>query len=412
MANIEVGDDRGDLINTGGILSLIASRTASSRSELLGASGLSRVTVTQRLTALIASGLVQETARTVPSGGRPSRVLAINPMAGSVLVANIGETHIHCAAMDLSPKIIAQSTIPFAVTDEVGLTLQRIADEFDQLMQKAGSTFLVGVSLSLPTPVDFKRGRVVGPSVLPGWDDFDIIGALTGRYNAPVYVENDVNLMTIYEHRHNFPDVDDMLFIKAGTGIGSGLIAGGRIFRGAQGAAGDIGHIQLLSEDAHLCRCGKLGCIEARAGGWAIARDLSARGFHAENARDVIDYVEKQRPEAIMFLRAAGRTIGEVAADVVSIINPSLIVVGGTLARAGDLLLSGVRELVYQRCLPLATRDLRILLADTQKDSALFGAAHLVIDDVLSMPCVETTLSRFARFSRYRDHLANGAEHI
>ena len=400
MANIDVDDDRGDLANTGGILSLIASRAASSRSELLEASGLSRVTVTQRLAALIAIGLVQETARTVPSGGRPSRVLAINSMAGSVLVANIGETHIHCAAMDLSPAIIAQTTIPFAIADGVELTLQRIEKEFDQLLLKTSVNFLVGISLSLPTPVDFKRGRVVGPSVLPGWDDFDIIGTLTERYNAPVYVENDVNLMTIYEHRQNFPDVDDMLFIKAGTGIGSGMIAGGCIFRGAQGAAGDIGHIQLLSEDAHLCRCGKLGCIEARASGWAIARDLSVRGFRAENARDVIDHVEKQRPEAIMLLRAAGRTIGEVASDVVSIINPSLIVVGGTLARGGELLLSGVRELVYQRCLPLATRDLKIVLADPQKDSALFGAAHLVLDNVLSLANVESTLARFGRRPR------------
>lgn len=389
--------ERGALANAGEILSLIASGAAISRSALLAASGLSRVTVTQRLNALLGVGLVEETLRTLPSGGRPTRVLGINETAGFMLVADIGETHIHLAAMNLAPDILAQSTIPFSIAEGPATTLRRMKQEFDMLAAKARPShgFLLGVSLSMPTPVDFKRGRVVGPSVLFGWDDFDIVDFLRGQYDAPVYVENDVNLMTIYEHRHNFSHVDDLIFIKAGTGIGSGIIAGGKIFRGAQGAAGDIGHIQFNSADAPLCRCGKLGCVEARAGGWAIARDLTEKGFKAETARDVVALVEIQKPEAIMLLRRAGQTIGEVASDVVSILNPSLIVVGGMLARGGDFLLSGIRELVYQRCLPLATRELQIILADPKKDSALIGAAHLVLDDVFSLEKVEALLGRF-----------------
>ena len=386
------------LANAGEILSLIASGAAISRSALLAASGLSRVTVTQRLNALISAGLVEETLRTLPSGGRPTRVLGINETAGFLLVADIGETHIHLAATNLAPDILAQSTIPFSIAEGPATTLRRMKQEFDMLAAKARPShgFLLGVSLSMPTPVDFKRGRVVGPSVLIGWDDFDIITLLRGHFDAPIYVENDVNLMTIYEHRHNFSHVDDMIFIKAGTGIGSGIIAGGKIFRGAQGAAGDIGHIQFNSDDAPLCRCGKLGCVEARAGGWAIARDLTEKGFKAETARDVVALVETQKPEAIMLLRRAGQTIGEVASDVVSILNPSLIVVGGMLARGGDFLLSGIRELVYQRCLPLATSELQIILADPKKDSALIGAAHLVLDDVFSTDEVEALLNRFS----------------
>ncbi|WP_018182730.1 ROK family transcriptional regulator [Kaistia granuli] len=389
--------DLSSLANAGEILSLVASRAATSRSDLLTASGLSRVTVTQRLGALLAAGLVRETSRTLPSGGRPTRVLAVNETAAFLLVANIGETHIHLAAMDLTPAVIRQSTIPFSVAEGPAATLGRIAAELGRLAQEARSSHgvLLGVGLSLPTPVDFKRGRVVGPSVLSGWDEYDIIARLQGALGAPFYVENDVNLMTLYEYRHNFPGVDDMLFIKAGTGIGSGFIASGQVFRGAQGAAGDIGHIQFLSDDAPLCRCGKFGCVEARAAGWAIARDLSRLGFPAENARDVIGLVESQTPEAIMLLRKAGRTIGEVASDVVSIINPSLIVVGGTLARGGEILLSGIRELIYQRCLPLATRDLRIVLAEPDADSALFGAAHLILDDVFSPAKVGGLIARF-----------------
>lgn len=395
MTDYATEKERASLANASDILSLIASGAANSRAALLAASGMSRVTVTQRLNVLLGVGIVEETLRTLPSGGRPTRVLGIRGSAGYMLVADIGETHIHLAAMNLVPDILAQSTIAFSIAEGPVATLQRMTEEFDKLAAGVGQGFLVAVSLSMPTPVDFKRGRVVGPSVLYGWDDFDIVSWLGRHYKAPIYVENDVNLMTIYEHRHNFPRVDDMIFIKAGTGIGSGIIAGGKIFRGAQGAAGDIGHIQFNSPDAPLCRCGKLGCVEARAGGWAIARDLAEKGLQAETARDVIALVEMQKPEAIMLLRRAGQTIGEVASDVVSILNPSLIVVGGMLARGGDFLLSGIRELVYQRCLPLATGELKIMLAEPKTDSALIGAAHLVLDDVFSPGKVEDFLARF-----------------
>lgn len=395
MTDYATEKERASLANASDILSLIASGAANSRAALLAASGMSRVTVTQRLNVLLGVGIVEETLRTLPSGGRPTRVLGIRGSAGYMLVADIGETHIHLAAMNLVPDILAQSTIAFSIAEGPVATLQRMTEEFDKLAAGLGQGFLVAVSLSMPTPVDFKRGRVVGPSVLYGWDDFDIVSWLGRHYKAPIYVENDVNLMTIYEHRHNFPRVDDMIFIKAGTGIGSGIIAGGKIFRGAQGAAGDIGHIQFNSPDAPLCRCGKLGCVEARAGGWAIARDLAEKGLQAETARDVIALVEMQKPEAIMLLRRSGQTIGEVASDVVSILNPSLIVVGGMLARGGDFLLSGIRELVYQRCLPLATGELKIMLAEPKTDSALIGAAHLVLDDVFSPAKVEDFLARF-----------------
>ncbi|WP_322886213.1 ROK family protein (plasmid) [Sinorhizobium medicae] len=146
------------------------------------------------------------------------------------------------------------------------VTLKQIGEAFAALAAGVEKThgFLLGIGLSPPTPVDFKRGCVVGPSVLPGWDEFDIIGRLNAGFSVPVYVENDVNLMTICEHKRRVPTVEDMFFVKVGTGIGSGMIAGGRLFRGAQGAAGDIGDIQFLSDDAPLCRCGKFGCVEAR----------------------------------------------------------------------------------------------------------------------------------------------------
>lgn len=408
-----VGDSTA-LTNASDIFSLIATGAAVSRSALLERSGLSRVTVTQRLNALIAADLVEEAAQTLPSGGRPTRVLAVNPGFGHVLVANIGEAHLHLALMSPEPAVLAQSTLCYEVAEGPAATLDRIADGFRRLLSDAGGNgTLIGVGLSLPAPVDYKRGRVVGPSILRGWDDVDIIGPMVAHFSAPVYVDNDVNLMTLHEYRRHFQHADDVLFIKVGTGIGAGFIADGKIFRGAHGASGDIGHIQFDSGDPPLCRCGKLGCVEARAAGWAIARDLRALGFKADNARDVVALVEQQVPEAIMLLRKAGRVIGEVTADVVSILNPGLVVVGGTLASGGDFLLSGIRELVYQRCLPLATRELKIVLAPQQADIALFGIGQLVVDNVFSPAGASQLLNRVASATlRTADRPANGGRRM
>lgn len=381
MSKVAASPKASNLQNAAGILSLIASGNGTSRAALLDASGMSRVTVTQRLATLFESRLIRESEKTLPTGGRPTRMLTVNEAAGFMLVGNIGETHIRLAAMDLEPRLLAECTLPFATTDAPEPTLERIAAAFSDLAAGLGGRcgILSGISLSLPTPVDFRRGRVVGPSVLRHeWDDFDIIEVLKGRFGVPVLVENDVNLMTIFEHQYNFPEARDLFFVKVGTGIGSGIIADGKVFRGAQGAAGDIGHIQFESDNPPLCRCGKLGCVEARAAGWAIARDLRTMNIEARTARDVVRLVEEQRPEAIMLIRTAGRTLGEVASDVVSILNPSLIVIGGTLANTGELLLSGIRELIYQRCLPLATRELDVVISKPNRDSALYGAAVLL----------------------------------
>lgn len=398
MRKSAIGLQASELSNSATIFSLIATGAATSRSALLKASGIARATLSSRLAPLLQSGIVVETEKTTPSGGRPSRVLEVNSNAGYVLVANFGETFVRIATMDLQANIISQETMAFTTQNDPVATLEMLADAFSALVGKDGlaDRFLAGIGLSLPAPIDVRIHSVVRPSVLPDWAGFDITGWFSTRYRVPVHVEKDVNLMAIYEHERNFPDVDDMFFIKAGTGIGSGIITGGRLFRGAQGGAGDIGHIQFSSDHAPLCRCGKLGCVEARAAGWALARDLRATGYQAENSRDVVHLVDQNKPEAIMSVRKAGQVIGEATADVVSLLNPSLVVVGGTLAQTGDFLLAGVRELVYQRCLPLATHDLRIVSGATTLDTALGGAALIVLDDAFSQDSARNFLLRFA----------------
>ena len=387
----------GTASGAGTILSLIANGEARSRSELIEASGLSRSTVAERLGQLFAAGFVEEGAEALPSGGRPTRVLRLNTGFAVALAADIGESHVHLAVTDLRPAILAEAVGSIDIRNGPVPVLTWIVEQFRALLAKIGrdADDILGIGLGLPAPVDYAAGRVVGPSVMTGWDDFDIRGWLGTQFRAPVAAENDVNLMTLSEVRRHWPDVGQLLFIKAGTGIGSGIITDGRLYRGAQGAAGDIGHIQFLGANAPLCRCGKLGCVEARSAGWAIARDLRARGIEAHEARDVIELVQKNRPEAIQLVREAGRVLGEVTADVVSVLNPSVIVIGGTLARAGEHLLAGIRELVYQRSLPLATRSLTIAVAKSDPATCLLlGAAQLAIEEQMHPRNIERTIAR------------------
>jgi len=364
------------------MLSLIMAGEARSRTELAQKLGLSRGTVSQWLEALFESGLVRESNETLRSGGRPARALSFNAGFGITLAADIGETHTRVAITDLEPRVLVEEVGPLDVASGPEPVLRWVCDRFRTLLgevdRPAGD--LVGIGLSLPAPVDYGAGRVVGPSIMTGWDGFEIRERIGREFDAPLVADNDVNVLTIAEHRGYWPSVDQMLFVKAGTGIGSGIIAGGSIYRGAQGAAGDIGHIRLGGHDEPLCRCGSIGCVEALAAGWAIARDLRTRGFKATDGRDVLGLVLRNEPMAVQLLRQAGRILGEVISDTVSILNPSVVVVGGTLSRAEHQLLAGIRELVYQRSLPLATRDLIISPSQLPETGGILGAARLVIE--------------------------------
>jgi predicted NBD/HSP70 family sugar kinase len=390
---------RGPEFSAGVILALVASGRVKSRSDIANVLGWSRATIMQRLGFLLAAGLVDEAAETLPSGGRPARVLRLNTHFGIVLAADIGEKKIRLAITDLTPSIIVETFVDQEVGAGPVPILTSVAKGFEELLARVGRTAeeAIGIGLGLPAPVDFGAGRVVGPSVMRGWDDFDIPNWLRSRFDVPVCVENDVNLLALCESRRFWPNVDQFFYVKAGTGIGSGILSDRRLQRGAQGAAGDIGHIQIAGPNGPLCRCGKLGCVEAYASGWAISRDLRALGFEAEESRDVLKFVRANEPKALQLVRAAGRVLGEVVACAVSMFNPSVIVIGGTLSGAEEHLLAGVREIVYQRSLPLATRDLKIALGQSGGEAGILGAALLVMETEMQVGAVERVVARHSR---------------
>ena len=227
---------------------------------------------------------------------------------------------------------------------------------------------------------------------MPGWDDFPIPEWFAGRYSAPVLVDNDVNIMARGEHRMHWRETEHLLLIKVGTGIGCGIVADGHIHRGARGAAGDIGHIRATSSEDVVCRCGNIGCLEAIAGGQALAQRLADAGEDASRSRDVVRLVRSGHAGAIRMVRDAGRTLGEVLAGTVNFFNPAVIVIGGDIAEAHAQLLAGVREGIFSRSLPLATRDLRIVPCRLGDRAGVIGAAIMVIEHVLSPDAVDRSL--------------------
>jgi predicted NBD/HSP70 family sugar kinase len=199
--------------------------------------------------------------------------------------------------------------------------------------------------------------------------------------------------MALGEHAVAHPHVEHLLFVKVSTGIGAGIISGGRLHRGAVGAAGDLGHVAAPHAPEVLCSCGNLGCLEAVASGPAIVRALAEIGISASSNADIVDLVRGGNIPAAHAVRQAGRTIGEVLATCVSLLNPSVIVIGGSLAGAGESLIAGVREVVYGRSLPLATSNLQIVAATTGVQSGVIGAATMVIQHALSADRVDRAIA-------------------
>ncbi|MFF0270648.1 ROK family protein [Kribbella sp. NPDC004536] len=369
-----------DLGTADPVLRLLRDGQPRTRAELIELSGLARSTVTGRIETLLAAGLVVPSGEAASTGGRPPARFRFNPAARLVLAADVGATHLSVALTDLTGTILDRSTTPLAIAEGPEVVLDAVAEAGLALLRTAGRpvTDLAGTGVGLPGPVEHSTGRPNHPPIMPGWDSYDVVGRLHQRLPGPVLVDNDVNIMALGEHATAYPDVEHLLFVKVATGIGAGVISGGRLHRGARGAAGDIGHIQAPGH-TEVCRCGNVGCLEAIASAAALASKLGV-----ETSQDIVELVRAGNTEATTAIRQAGREIGTVLAAAVSLLNPSVIVVGGSLAQAGDSLLAGLRETVYARSLPLATTHLHVAPSRTGPDAALLGAATLVLTQTLS----------------------------
>lgn len=356
------------------------------RAELASLTGFSRPTVMSRIDELIGTGLVTPVSDAASTGGRPSARIAFNALSKVVIAADIGATHIQVAVCDLAAAVLDEVQKQMLVSEGPEAVLSFVLQASERLLEKVGRprSDVVAVGIGLPGPVDHATGRPSNPPIMPGWDDYDVPGFVHRAFDVPVLVDNDVNIMALGERATAWPDVDDMIFVKAATGIGSGIISDGSLRRGATGVAGDVGHVHVPRAAGISCRCGKTGCLEAYAGAPAIAASLRERGIDARSGQDIVEFVRSGNLEAARHVREAGRAIGEMLNMCVSVVNPSVIIVGGQLAQSGENLLAGIREEVYANSAPLATRDLTIVQSKSGGRAGVVGASILAIDYVLA----------------------------
>jgi glucokinase-like ROK family protein len=358
----------------------------------------SRTKITSSINSLLQKKLIIENQASEYTGGRRSRTFSINADLGFVAGVDIGATSIDLAVANFAHRILFRYDEDALVRNGPIKILGRVCNLLEEILRENGlnTDSLRGIGIGVPGPVDFSNGTVVSPPIMPGWDRYPVIQTVQQWFpSANVVVDNDVNVMALGEINEGAGrGVNNLIFVKIGTGIGAGIINHGKIYRGASGCAGDIGHINVNSSGP-LCHCGNKGCLEALAGGPAIA-DRSLAAAQAGNSPILLKYYEKNGRKltaedvgnaaregdalSIEVIRESGQMVGDVLASLVNFYNPDMIVIGGGVSNLGDLLLSSIRQAVLNRSLPLATRNLDIVFSGIGEDAGVIGAVNLAMD--------------------------------
>lgn len=372
------------------VLDLVISGAATNRAEIARRSGLARSTVGQQVDQLVDTGILEEVESRRSVRGRPPRVLTISPQAGTVVVADVDTSTTRIAIADLNRRLIAQESVDVRIGAGPETVLDAATERLGSLLREhhRDPGRVRQVVVGLPGPVDFGQGCAVQPTGMPGWDGYPVADHMRERFHAPVVVDNDVNLMALGEAGHGGMETP-LLCVKIASGIGSGLItASGGVYRGADGAAGDIGHIRAVGGGTALCACGNVGCVGAVASHKAVLRGLGIPESTDEDplygTRELARRIADSDPTALHAVRQAATEIGEVVAMLVHMFNPRTVVLAGPLSELRDDLVSAVRAAVYQRALPLATRKLTITASRLKGNSGLQGGIALATQEVFS----------------------------
>ncbi len=372
----------------GEVLELIRKGRAEKIGDIATAMGMARSTVALRVDRLVRKGLVVSArGESASRRGRRAVVLRFNHGGGIILSAHMGMTGARVAATDLAGTILERRSLGFSIGSGPEAVVAKLEESFRELLAvvtKNGAR-LMGIGIGIPSLVELFTAR---QPLVHAWDNFSIADRLSASFGARTLVDHDVSLMALAEQRLVWPDAEVFLCVKVGTVIGCGVVVGGHVVRGAQGMAGEIGHVQVSGKDAP-CWCGNAGCLDAVAGGGVLASALGARGLPCSSAKDLATLAAAGVPEAVQAVRTAGRDIGEVLSSSINLLNPSVIGFWGYLAEAEEPLFAGLRETIYQRSLPAATRNLQLVRSHLGDDAGTIGAARMAIEEVLKEEMAE-----------------------
>ncbi|MFZ5808480.1 MAG: ROK family protein [Chloroflexota bacterium] len=349
---------------------------------------------------LIQNGVLTASGEAMSVGGRRPRLICLNQHLGYVVGIDIGATSVDIALADISGRILQRIGEAADVRSKPEIFLNRCIELTLQLAAAQGChrEEILAIGVGVPGPVDFARGVLVAPPLMPDWENFLIRDYIRHAFpRAYVAVDNDVNIMALGEQwAGDGINIDHFIYIKIGTGIGAGVISNGRIHRGSTGCAGDIGHI-CVDKNGPICRCGNVGCLEAMAAAPAITekgvqaalngnspllRKLMEKNGGVLFPEDVNTACREGDQAALEIIRSSGQMIGDVLAGLVNFFNPSHIFIGGGIAGFGNHLLVAIRSVVLRRSLPLATTHLAINFSRIAADAGIIGAVALALEYV------------------------------
>lgn len=393
------------------VLALVRERVATTRPDVARISGYGRTVVSERLGQLIGAGLVEEGETSAIPRGRAPRVLRFCAEAGVVLTAEIESNDLTVGVTDLDGRILATRQIPHSLTPDADLTVAALDEGLSALLSDTGIARerVLGVGLGVPFPVDYATSRPIATPGWSAWDGYPLREHLEQRFGAPTWADNDVNLMALGELRSGLArGGSDFVYVRVGRGIGGGVVSGGRLHRGAQGAAGALGHIKVVENSSVVCRCGSTGCLQTVASGGALqatamqlaisgASPLLQQQLQQKAQLEVEDLAAAARDgdvAASLALETSARFVGTAIAMVVNFHNPALILLGGPIVGMSASYLATVRGTVLAKALPLATRDLRIEISPLGDQAGLAGAAAMVVDELLSAGTLDRWIDR------------------
>jgi predicted NBD/HSP70 family sugar kinase len=355
-----------------------------SRAELVRRTGLSRSTVSTLVTELVRQGFIVETGRADAARdaqqGRPPAMLTLNPSAGAAVGIDFGHDHVRVAVSDLSRTLLAETNENVDVDHDAEGSIAVAARLVGELLRAAPTSGrVVGAGVALSAPIDYERGTVHPSAIMPGWVGLDVTSALSTRLGMPVHVDNDANLGALAEVTLGAGrNARDAAYIQISSGIGAGLIVDGRPYRGAGGTAGEIGHL-LVDESGPICRCGNRGCLETLASGPALVALMRRSVGRELTVEELIGLAVAGDGGARRAIGDAGRAVGRALAALCNLFNPEMVVVGGDLGAAGEILLEPVRESIGRYALPAATQRLEVVAGVLGERANVLGALALAV---------------------------------
>jgi predicted NBD/HSP70 family sugar kinase len=377
------------------LLNLLWTEREISRAELSRRTGLSRSTISAIVNELLSTGLVREAYAGVSTGGRRPIMLEFQDQASSIVGIELGATHISCVLTDLRCAVKARWATSLPVRDEPELALEQMVSGVHSVLKAGGvePSRLLGIGVAVPSPVDSKRPGELLPLIVPKWRGYNIGAQLDKSFARPVFIDNDANLGALAELWWVAgPEVKNLAYIKVATGIGAGLIIDGRIFRGSAGVAGEIGHTAIDSSGAR-CTCGLNGCLTTFIGTQfllARAADYARASGSPRPAPKTLDELVTAalagEPNAVELIRYTGQRLAIGVANMLNLLNPDTVVLGGGITRAGDLLVGAVRETVGKMSLAESISHADIRVSALDEWGIAVGAATLVLESALQTP--------------------------